>query len=54
MMYLENLTKSKKTSIHLHAVCEVTEPTQGAWKTWLKVVILMEVGFLKRKGMHNH
>lgn len=28
----------------------------GAWKVWLKevVMILMEVGFLKRKGMHTH
>lgn len=53
---MENITKSKRTSIHLHDVREVTEPTQGAWKMWSKevVVISTEVGFLKRKGMHNH
>lgn len=50
------LTRSKKISIHIQARSAVRVPTQGAWKVWLKDVVVMstEVGFMKRKGTHNH
>lgn len=50
------LTSSKKISIHFKALSAVRVPTQGAWKVWLKDVVVMstEVGFMKRKGTHSH
>lgn len=50
------LTSSKKISIHLQARSAVRVPTQGAWKVWLKDVVVMstDAGFMKRKGTHSH
>lgn len=43
-------------SNHLQALSAVREPTQGAWKVWLKAVEVMstEAGLMRRNGTQNH